>query len=99
MKTGYTPITITGSKTAEYQNYIDTKFPSAATVIAAQAATEEGVAYAPNPISSAVNKIYKDICQKILADPNAYTGESAALELAKRTNDELALYRITEGLD
>ena len=99
MKTGYTPITISGSKTAEYQNYIDTKFPSAATVIAAQAATEEGIAYAPNPISSAVNKIYKDICQKILADPNAYTGESAALELAKRTNDELALYRITEGLD
>lgn len=99
MKTGYTPITISGSKTAEYQNYIDTKFPSAATVIEAQAATEEGVAYAPNPISSAVNKIYKDICQKILADPNAYTGESAALELAQRTNEELNLYRITEGLD
>ena len=99
MKTGYTPITISGSQTAEYQNYIDTQFPSAATVIEAQAATEEGVAYAPVPISSAVKKIYVDICNKILADPNAYTGESAALELAQRTNEELELYRITEGLD
>lgn len=99
MKTGYTPITISGSETAEYKEYIQNKFPSAATVIAAQAATEEGVAYAPNPISSAVNTAYKDICQKILADPTGYTAQMAAAELAERTNEELELYRITEGLD
>ena len=98
MATGYTPITISGSKTAEYQAYINDVFPSAASVIEAQIATEEGIAYAPNPVSSATNKIYKDICQKILADPNAYTGQSAALELAQRVNEELQLYRITEGL-
>ncbi len=98
MATGYVPITTTGAETAEYKDYIKNEFPSAATVIAAQDATEEGIAYAPVPFSSSVNTAYKDICQKILADPS-YTAEMAVAELTEKTNEAIDLYRLTEGLD
>ena len=97
MASGYVPITTTGAETAEYKEYIKNEFPSAATVIAAQDATEEGIAYAPVPFSSSVNTAYKDICQKILADPS-YTAEMAVAELTEKTNEAIELYRLTEGL-
>ena len=98
MATGYIPITTTGAATAEYQDYITNKFPSAADVIAAQNATEEGVAYAPVPFADSVNTAYKDICQKILNDPS-YTAEMAVTEMTEKTNEAVELYRLTEGLD
>ncbi len=97
MKTGYIPVTKSGSETAEYKKYIDEQFPSAATTIEAMAATEEGIAYAPVPISSAANSAYKDICKKMLADP-AYTPEQAVAELTQLVNQALTDYRITEGI-
>lgn len=98
MATGYIPVTTTGAETEEYKDYIANTFPSAATTIAAMAATEDGIAYAPVPFSSSVNTAYKEICQEILNDPS-YTAEDAVAELTQKTNEAIELYRLTEGLD
>lgn len=92
MATGYTPITVSGANSAEYQNYVNTKFPSAADIIAAQNATEAGVAYAPLPITP--NTPYKAICKKMLKDPN-YTPEMAVAELTEEVNTALELFNLT----
>lgn len=97
MATGYTPITVTGSKTEKYQEYATNVFTSANDIIAAQAATEAGVAYAPTPFSSDVNSVYKEICQAMIADPN-YTAEQALADFAERVNEAVELYRLTNGL-
>lgn len=97
MATGYTPITVTGSQTEKYQEYATTVFTSANDIIAAQAATEEGVAYAPTPFSSDVNSIYKEICQAMIADPG-YTSEQAVADFVERVNEAVELYRLTNGL-
>lgn len=97
MATGYTPITESGSQTAEYQQYIEEKFPSIAGVIEAQKNTAEGIAYAPVPVANDVNTAYKEICQKMISD-SSYSAEDAVAELTSRTNEALELYRISNGL-
>lgn len=94
MATGYTPITESGSQTAEYQEYINTKFPSIAGVIEAQKSTQEGIAYAPIPISTDANTIYMEICQKMISDSN-YSAEDAVAELTERVNEALELYHLS----
>lgn len=98
LKTGYIPITKSSMETAVYKDYIQNKFPSAATTMGAMMATEEGIAYAPVPFSSQVNSIYKDICKRMLED-QSITPEEATAELASRVDEAISLYRISEGLD
>lgn len=97
MATGYTPITVTGSQSEKYQEYATTVFTSANGIIAAQKATEEGVAYAPTPFSSDVNSAYKEVCKTMIADPT-YTAEKALNDFIEMVNEAVELYRLTNGL-
>ena len=97
MATGYTPITVTGSQTEKYQDYATNVFTSANDIIAAQKATEEGVAYAPTPFSSDVNSAYKEVCKAMIADPN-YSAEQALADFIEAVNEAVELYRLTNGL-
>ena len=98
MATGYTPITETGSQTEEYKEYAANVFPSVSDIIAAQKATEEGVAYAPIPFSGDANTVYKDVCAAMLSDPG-YTAEQAVADMTSRINEAIELYRLTNNLD
>ena len=97
MATGYTPITVSGSKTDKYQDYANNVFTSVMGIIEAQAATGEGVAYAPVPFSSDVNSIYKAICKAMIKDP-AYTAEKALADFIAQVNEAVELYRLTNGI-
>ena len=97
MATGYTPITVSGSKTDKYQDYATNVFTSVMGIIEAQAATGEGVAYAPVPFSSDVNSIYKAICKEMIKDPT-YSAEKALADFIAQVNEAVELYRLTNGI-
>ena len=97
MATGYTPITVSGSKTDKYQDYAKNVFTSVMGIIEAQAATQEGVAYAPVPFSSDVNSIYKAICKEMIKDPT-YSAEKALADFIAQVNEAVELYRLTNGI-
>ena len=98
MRTGYTPITESGSQTTEYQDYAANTFKDVMDIIEAQKNTEEGIAYAPIPFSAEANTLYKEIAAKILED-SSYTAEEACADFAAGINEIVEIYRLTNGLD
>ena len=97
MASGYVPITMSGAKTPEYQEYIKTKNPSAQVILDAMDATPIGVGYALLPYSSDYNTIFKNIFKKMITTAD-YTAEQAVADFTAECKDMIEMYFLSKGI-
>lgn len=97
LTTGYLPYTASAAASAEYQKFVEESFPSANDIIAAQNATEYGVAYARIPFCSDFEAEFLNIINKMFED-SSYTAEQACADLAVAADSVVSMYRMENGL-
>lgn len=97
MASGYVPITMTGAQTPQYQEYIQTKNPSAQVILNAMDATPIGVGYALLPYSSDYGTIFNNIFKKLVTTAD-YTAEQATEDLTAQVKDAIEMYFLSKGI-
>lgn len=97
LKSGYFPITSTGTETAEYQEYVKNTNPSAAVTLQAMLDTEPGIGYGLIPFASDYGTGWKNIAKKMINTPE-YTAEQAMKDFIKSSQDCLEMYWMSKGV-
>ncbi|MCJ7834361.1 extracellular solute-binding protein [Cuneatibacter sp. NSJ-177] len=95
MATGYLPINQQGADTAEYQKFVEEKFPTAKDAMAAQMATGEDVYNAILPMFSDFHQIVMDYMAKVVNEPE-YTADQATADMAADINECIELYNLSK---
>ena len=97
LKSGYFPITSTGTETAAYQDYVKNINPSAEVTLNAMLNTEPGIGYGLIPFASDYGTGWKNIAKKMINTPE-YTAEQAMENFIKSTKDCLEMYWMSRGV-
>jgi sn-glycerol 3-phosphate transport system substrate-binding protein len=95
MATGYLPTTMSGYNTAEYQEFVNTKFPTAVYAMEAQQATSTDCYNALLPMFGDFHQIVIDYTNKVISDLS-YTPEQATKDLAAAVDECIELYTMSK---
>lgn len=92
---GYLPTTISGYETAEYQNFVETTFPTAKYSLEAQKATDENCYNAWLPMFSDFHALCREFYTK--AYNRSASAEDLTQSFAKAFNEVIELYLMSTG--
>ena len=93
LTTAYLPTTVGGYNTAEYQDYVQNKFPTAQVAYEAQQATSEDCYNALLPMFGDFHQIAIDYMRNIIMDPDVDI-EEYTLEFAAAENECIEMYNL-----